>query len=636
MIKLSCCIPGGSLMPEGVAEVPDSPAVQIVEKCRYLLELGYDKTECGGGMLAGLTDEEIEYLVSENEKSSLEISAVNSLFPADWKLADPREDHSLYIERAVKIFSIMEKLGVKYAIFGSGYARTLVEEVGLDKSYKTLVEFIRTIADEAEKRGVMICIEPLRKLEGNVFTTVPETARNIRNDIKHDNVKLLYDAFHMAQEGTDLRCVKECVGLLRHCHISESPNRTYPGSPDSDDLGYNKEFAYELMKTGYDGVVSVECGFGDFKEESALALDYLRRIFEMKTTFEYTAIRDMKSEPVYLKPVIGEICCGITALVCDGKSFPASNYKDGVIAIITADKGEKFVLEPSCEAAENGAEIVMKPDESKAEVLIRGNHFSEYVYDKNINKPFFGQIFDNAGNPFTRLDLTAEEHPHQRSLFIAVGDVNGIDCWNEYGTYGLVRNEKITDVFSGAAYATFTAHNRWTDLEDKPLISEKSKYTVYNQDEDCRVLDIETTFTSDYGDVVFGATKEAGPLGIRLRDELRADTGTGVLSNSWGGVGEGECWGKAAEWCDYAGTVEGVGDMGITVFDCQTNERFPTTWHIRAYGLFAANNLFFKGSVDIPAGQSLTYKYRILFRRRPMTKDEISDRFVMYMQNELI
>ena len=77
MIKLSCCIPGGSLMPEGVAGVPDSPARQIVDKCRYLLSLGYDCTECAGGMLADLTDEEAAWLVAENDRESLRLVAVN-------------------------------------------------------------------------------------------------------------------------------------------------------------------------------------------------------------------------------------------------------------------------------------------------------------------------------------------------------------------------------------------------------------------------------------------------------------------------------------------------------------------------------------------------------------------------------
>lgn len=130
--------------------------------------------------------------------------------------------------------------------------------------------------------------------------------------------------------------------------------------------------------------------------------------------------------------------------------------------------------------------------------------------------------------------------------------------------------------------------------------------------------------------MVFGATKEAGPLGIRVRDEMRCDIGNGHILNSWGARGENECWGRSAEWCDYSADIDGAGQMGITVFDNCKNERHPTAWHVRAYGLFAANNLFFKGGFTIQAGQSITYRYRVIFRRRSMTNEEISDRYVIY------
>ena len=98
MIKLACCIPGGSLMPEGVAEVPKSPAENIIEKCRYVLSLGYDFTECGGGMLAGLNEEELKLLADENKRESLRIAAVNSLFPGRWRLVrSARVDKTEYL-----------------------------------------------------------------------------------------------------------------------------------------------------------------------------------------------------------------------------------------------------------------------------------------------------------------------------------------------------------------------------------------------------------------------------------------------------------------------------------------------------------------------------------------------------------
>lgn len=155
-----------------------------------------------------------------------------------------------------------------------------------------------------------------------------------------------------------------------------------------------------------------------------------------KLTFRYKPVRHHESEPVYLVPESGEMYDGITSLT-DGKSvFPASRYKDGVIAILTADEGEELVLEAGeTDVGGCSAEI----EDGKVAVSINGKHFSDYVFE-GYNKPFFGQIVDEDGVPFTRLDFETKEHPHQRSLFIAVGDVNGIDCWNEYGNYGLVKN----------------------------------------------------------------------------------------------------------------------------------------------------------------------------------------------------
>ena len=632
MIQFSCCIPGGSLMPEGVREVPDSPAGQIVEKCRYLLSLGYDRTECAGGMLCGLSPEDLDYLVAENEKSSLGLVAVNSLFPWEYRLSDPHADHTPYYERAVKLFTIMQKLRIPYAVFGSGGARSLRGNT-ID-GYNTLRIWLNEIARAAADRGVTIVIEPLRKAETDVFVTVPESGEAVRA-MGNDHILLLMDVFHMAEEHTDLSCVRDYIDIVRHCHIAEAPKRSAPGSEDSADLSYNRRFAAELIKGGYRGAVSIECGFKDFKAEAVSSLAYLKEIFAEAETVTVTPARDLIEEPVYLKPEHGTVPADITSASANGKTYPASPWKDGVLVILTAKKGETVTLTlgrepvgqaPTLELAEHpqyGRKI------GTVDVKLDGRLFGSYVRF-GFDKPFFGPVADDAGHVFTRVDPDTREHPHQRSVFIGVGDVNGVDCWNETPGHGCVRNLLVEKMTETAAYASFTVRNDWTDAEGRSLVSEESTYTVYNQSDACRALDLTVTFRATDGDVTFGPTKEAGPLGIRLRDELRADIGAGQLTNSWGGVGEGECWGHAAAWCDYYGEPDGIGPMGVTVFDCETNERFPTAWHIRAYGLFAANNLYFKGGLTIRAGESLTYRFRILFRRRPMSRDEISDRFVLF------
>jgi len=72
-------------------------------------------------------------------------------------------------------------------------------------------------------------------------------------------------------------------------------------------------------------------------------------------------------------------------------------------------------------------------------------------------------------------------------------------------------------------------------------------------------------------------------------------------------------------------------DLGIAAFDDEMNERFPTAWHIRNYGLFAANNLYFKGGFTIKAGESLTYRFRVVFHE---DNSAVADRYILYANRE--
>ncbi len=336
------------------------------------------------------------------------------------------------------------------------------------------------------------------------------------------------------------------------------------------------------------------------------------------------AIRDLIEEPVFVKTE-ETVSARTIAAIADGKSFPAQATEGGVVIVVSQNIGEvEYTL------VEGDAEPAVKlncDDENKRiDITIGGKLFTSYVYEEWLAKPYLGPMYTRDGQTYTRLDFETKEHPHHRSVFLAVGDVNGIDFWNEPADHGVEVPDGFESFEQGAAFASFTAKNVWKSIDGVPQIDEKRRFTLYNQSEGCRYLDIEETFTATYGDTVFGPTKEAGPLGIRMNEELRVDKGTGRLTNSYGAVGEGECWGRSAQWCDYSGTLSGK-PYGIAAFDDEQNERFPTAWHIRNYGLFAANNLFFKGGFTIKAGESITYKFRVVFHE---DNCNIADRYVVY------
>ena len=93
---------------------------------------------------------------------------------------------------------------------------------------------------------------------------------------------------------------------------------------------------------------------------------------------------------------------------------------------------------------------------------------------------------------------------------------------------------------------------------------------------------------------------------------------TGNYRSSEGITGEA-VWSTRAKWMDLYGSI-GNEKISLAVCDHPKNQSYPTYWHARGYGLFAANPLgakdFTKGKEElnfsIPAGKSTTFRYRVI------------------------
>ncbi len=276
----------------------------------------------------------------------------------------------------------------------------------------------------------------------------------------------------------------------------------------------------------------------------------------------------------------------------------------------------------------NGVEL--KEQDSKVDVSIKGQHYTSYVFDKEIAKPYLGPFRTSEGNDFTRLDFNIKEHPHHRSIWVAIGDVNGVDFWNEPNeSYGKQVHQSFSELLSGSVYGSLTASNVWTSYQGTPFIDEERTFTFYNTPANRRIVDVHVVFNARYGQVEFGATKEAGPLGIRMSETLKVDNG-GTMVNSYGGIGESECWGRQAHWCDYYGETNGE-CIGIAAFDSPDNMDYPTHWHIRDYGLMAPNNFYFLGGKLLKPGDKVEYKYRIYFHTGDTQESGVQEQYHNYI-----
>jgi hypothetical protein len=152
-----------------------------------------------------------------------------------------------------------------------------------------------------------------------------------------------------------------------------------------------------------------------------------------------------------------------------------------------------------------------------------------------------------------------------------------------------------------------------------------------------RWIDFDITQTDSEGSVKFGDTKE-GNFAQRVADSIRVEAKKGgKIVNSEGQV-DAAAWGKQAAWVDYHGPIDGQ-TVGIAIFNHPSSFRFPTYWHVRTYGLFAANPFGVRdftgdktkdGSYVLLKGDSITLRYRVFLHKGDEKTGKVAENYALY------
>jgi hypothetical protein len=293
----------------------------------------------------------------------------------------------------------------------------------------------------------------------------------------------------------------------------------------------------------------------------------------------------------------------------------------------------------------HGVQITQRDD--RLEIDLNGKRFTDYFF-KDVPRPYYYPVMGPGDLPMTRdwpmksPPNEEHDHPHHRSLWFAHGSVNGIDFWSETRNFGKIVHESFSKIQSGSKVGVIKSTDSWMSPAGKRVCSDERTIRIFAPEpDDSRILDFEITLKATDGDVVFGDTKE-GTMACRLAETMRlkGKTGHGHIINS-GGIRDDETWGKRAEWCDYYGPVNGQ-TVGVAIFDHPDNPRHPTWWHVRDYGLFAANPFgrhdFEKlkdpaaGNFTIPAGKSATFRYRFYFHPGDDQTARVAQKFRQYIK----
>ena len=283
------------------------------------------------------------------------------------------------------------------------------------------------------------------------------------------------------------------------------------------------------------------------------------------------------------------------------------------------------------------AQVEFVRGEGQVEIRLDGREFSTFYFGPDAPKPFLHPLraadgtIVTRGFPMEEVPGESRDHSHHRGVWFTHGDVNGYDFWaNEFGgeqpNKGKIAARSVRHTSGpGAERGVIEAAFEWRSPDDELLLVEERVMTFHAGSAN-RVIDFDFTLTAAERLVRFGDTKE-GTFAIRIATELEEDhlgaTGiarTGRIRSATGKTGEMEAWGTRAPWVDYSGSIEG-NELGIAIFDHPSNPRHPTYWHVRGYGLFAAN-IFGEhdfhadpardAGLTLEPGATLRFRYRVV------------------------
>jgi len=222
--------------------------------------------------------------------------------------------------------------------------------------------------------------------------------------------------------------------------------------------------------------------------------------------------------------------------------------------------------------------------------IMRGDQVVAGYISKSNDRPVVYPVVGPGGHEMTRAwpleeanEHERKDHPHHRSLWLTHGDVNGIDFWHRGGEI-VQRSGGASVAESGAA--VIVTHNDWISRDGEKVLEDTRRF-AFHEDGGRYLIDCDFLLKATNGDVNFGDTKE-GSFGVRVAGSMKVSARLGGQITNADGKVNGDAWGKKSPWVDYSGPVDGD-PVGITIHDHPSSFGFPCRWHVRTYGLFAAN-----------------------------------------------
>lgn len=263
----------------------------FAQQCRLAADLGYDGLEVAPFTLAAdpmaLGDQDAAGLRRIAEDHGLRIFGLHWLLVAPAGLSIVSADEAVRRRTAdvlARLVELCAVLGGSYLVHGSPKQRSVPAGSTREQAWERARDCLAHAARTAARHGITYCLEPLAPRETDLFTTVQEAARMVR-EIGSPALKTMIDCSAAGQaESEPVAALMERwmpQGVIGHVQVND-PNRRGPGQGTMD-FGAILRVMQHMESAGhFPGIVGVEPF--DYVPDgpgcAARAIGYLRGVMQ--------------------------------------------------------------------------------------------------------------------------------------------------------------------------------------------------------------------------------------------------------------------------------------------------------------------------------------------------------------------
>jgi protein FrlC len=225
------------------------------------LRLGLQAVELWGGAphvyVGDASQEDILTIRHEIQSRGLELvcfTPEQCIYPINLSAKDDtlRKRSIDYFKKCIGVTNTLET-SLLLVTVGYGFYNEPVEE-----AWARGRESLSILAEEAEKQGIVLALEPMSKMGSNLITDM-KSLKQMYDEVNSPALKVLLDTVPMTLGGDSFESYGEAFGSdLAHIHFLDGDGKT------SAHLGWGmgtfplEAFADSLKTIGYDGYLSLE------------------------------------------------------------------------------------------------------------------------------------------------------------------------------------------------------------------------------------------------------------------------------------------------------------------------------------------------------------------------------------------